>query len=94
MHDGMRGMVPVISGDSTKIAPCTCGPCYVVPMTYDVTGPEEIKGLSGKLVKTWKVFNPERNFTFWISYDNRTLEQVSFPGPNGIFVLREVKNNK
>ena len=83
LREGLEGSVPVISGDSTIMSPCTVGPCFVVRMTYRVSGPELVKGISGTPVRTWKIWVPETRFRFWISCDNPRLEQVTWPGPGG-----------
>lgn len=81
LKEGFEGSVPVISGDPSKIVPCFAGPCFVGRMSYRVIGQEEITGISGKPVGTWKISVPETNFTFWIARDNPRLEGVTWPGP-------------
>ncbi len=87
LRDGLEGSLPVISGDGTKMAPCTAGPCFVLRMSYHVSGPEVVKGISGTPVRTWKISVPDQRFTFWITCDNPRLEQVTWPGPNGTFSM-------
>jgi len=83
LSDGFEGAVPVISGDRSAVAPCFTGPCFVVRMTYRVIGREEITGISGKLMRIWKISVPETGFIFWISCDNPRLEGVTWPAFQG-----------
>jgi hypothetical protein len=52
-------------------------------MSYRVVGQEEIDGLSGKRVLTWKVYVPETDFYFWIACDDPRLEGVTWPRGTG-----------
>lgn len=93
LRDRLEGSVPVISGDSTAMKPCTAGPCFILRMSYHVSGPEVVTGISGKPVKTWKVWVPETRFTFWITCDNPRLEQVIWPGPSGTYSMSGVRQH-
>lgn len=90
LHAGLEGSVPVISGDTTSMKPCAIGPCYVLRMSYHVTGPEMVMGISGKSVLAWKIWVPETKFTFWITCKHPRLEQVTWPGPKGLFAMEKV----
>ncbi|MBZ5720416.1 MAG: hypothetical protein LAO03_08540 [Acidobacteriia bacterium] len=83
LHDGFEGSVPVISGSPSVVTPCLIGPCFVARMTYHVVGKEEIAGISGKPVLTWKVSVPETQFFFWIACDDPRLEGVTWPRSAG-----------
>jgi len=87
LRDGFAGSVPVITGDSSKMQPCLVGPCHVLRMSYQVKGQEVITGISGKPVRTWKVWIPETRFTFWIACDEPRLEGVTWPGPGGTYSM-------
>lgn len=83
LRDGFEGSVPVISGSPSAVTPCLAGPCFVTRMSYHVVGKEEIMGISGKSVLTWKVSVPETRFFFWISCENPRLEGVTWPRSAG-----------
>jgi hypothetical protein len=83
LHEGFEGSVPVITGAPTGVGACFIGPCYVGRMSYKVVGKEEIMGLSGQKVMTWKVYVPETDFYFWIKCDDPTLEGVTWPRGTG-----------
>jgi hypothetical protein len=91
LREGLEGSVPVISGDKSLMKPCTAGPCFILRMSYHVSGPETITGMSGKLVRTWKICVPETQFFFWIACDRPQLEQVTWPGPGGRYSMQASK---
>jgi hypothetical protein len=89
LRKGLTGSVPVISGSVSRVTPCLTGPCSVARITYRVLGKEEILGLSGKLVRTWKVSVPETHFLLWIACRNPRLEGVTWPRSAGVMTKGE-----
>lgn len=83
LHDGLEGSVPVISKSPNGVLACFIGPCSVSRMTYRVVGKEEIAGISGKRVSSWKIYVPETDFFFWIACDDPRLEGVTWPRGTG-----------
>jgi hypothetical protein len=101
LRNGLDGSLPVITGGAGGSTPfgegtasiCTAGPCVVGRMTFHVSRPELITGLSGSPVRAWKIWVPDTRFTFWIAADapaGPRLEQVTWSRDGATFSMRRI----